>query len=373
MSVNSDIPVVVVIPCLNEEANLANTCQSLGFGCSETLQNSYLVIVDNGSTDNTLLVANNIQTNSTKDTIFIETELEKGYIPPRHKGNLKAKKLADKFNWYQVLILQADADTYYSPNYIKDMRILALDNYKSSIVEANVTYPKSFSNEYPDLVSLFSKIDNKYTHIFADIRNDLIVDDKACGYWLNDYFEHNGHKREFLPNGDEIHAETSRFYMRLWAQGEKRVRSDSAYVEHSMRKLIHYPLLQVATAGFTREEAWYTHYQNKLNKPASLKELYLNLSHPNVQQAIELRARHLIALFSLLPIHCSVTMGFNSTLNNRHLKTLVNLLPTRTPEDLKSSPSLFMSDVFKITDKLDSTLINHLAANCTSTLFSNDF
>lgn len=363
MKTSSDLPVVIVIPCLNEKSNLESTCQSLGFGYGETPENSYLVIVDNGSTDETLVVAHNVQANSEKDTVFIEKESEKGYVPPRHKGNLKARNLANKFNWNenQVLILQADADTYYSPNYIEDMRTLALNSSYSTIVEANVKYPQLFSAKYPNITSLLSEIDNKYAHIFADTQYDLIVDDKACGYRLNYYFQQNGLKREFFPNGDELHAGTSRFYMRLWPNGGNRVRSDSAYVEHSMRKLMRYPLLQVATAGFTREASWYNRYLNDLNVPMSLDELYTNLSHPNLFKAVDWRARHLIALFSLLPIHCSITIGLEYKLTNEDLKGLVTLLPNRTPKDLMATPSLFIWDVFKITDQLNSDLINRLA------------
>src|SRR5437764_1322656 len=85
----------VVIPCLNEEHTLADTCQSLGFGADcETEPDSVLILVDNGSEDGTRVVAEQVQNNAPTGTVVIAEEPERGYVPPRRKGNNLAAEIA---------------------------------------------------------------------------------------------------------------------------------------------------------------------------------------------------------------------------------------------------------------------------------------
>src|SRR5579871_6866797 len=81
----------VVVPCLNEEASLASTCKSLGFGCGERVpHNSAIVIVDNGSEDSTVGISKDIQSACADGTVIISAEAERGYVPPRRHGNVIA-------------------------------------------------------------------------------------------------------------------------------------------------------------------------------------------------------------------------------------------------------------------------------------------
>src|SRR5262245_31282857 len=114
----NDIRVVLVIPCLNEEENLANTCASLGFGTGKDVSplGVVLFLIDNGSSDSTIAIAEQLKLNSRENTVFVGHESERGFVPPRHRGNLMAKELAHSMNWNleDILILQADADTHYA-------------------------------------------------------------------------------------------------------------------------------------------------------------------------------------------------------------------------------------------------------------------
>src|SRR6267378_1266299 len=112
------ILVVLVMPCLNEEQNLEATCASLGFGSgTKSLpQGTVLIIMDNGSSDSTLSIAEKIKRSSKPDAVLVGQELERGYVPVRHRGNLIADELARsaRLPADTVLILQVDADCHYS-------------------------------------------------------------------------------------------------------------------------------------------------------------------------------------------------------------------------------------------------------------------
>ena len=68
---------VVVIPCLNEQATLAATCASLGFGLDGPSPDDVtLVLVDNGSDDETPAVMGSIR-QSSPDRVILAKEPER--------------------------------------------------------------------------------------------------------------------------------------------------------------------------------------------------------------------------------------------------------------------------------------------------------
>jgi glycosyltransferase involved in cell wall biosynthesis len=107
----------IVMPCLNEQRFLATSCASLGFGAGRTPPaNSFLVIVDNGSTDLSLEAATEIQAKCAPGSVVLAQERARGYVPARWRGNRVAGEtaLARGIANEKVLILQADSDTQYS-------------------------------------------------------------------------------------------------------------------------------------------------------------------------------------------------------------------------------------------------------------------
>lgn len=355
-----DLPVFVVIPCLNEEKYLLRTCQSLGFGIGSeyTPHNTHLIIVDNNSTDDTLIVAHDVLKASSPGSVLIGNEVERGYIPPRCKGNLIAKEVCNTLGYdvSQAVILQADADTNYSENYINEMRLVIHNKGNSILIEALVNYPGHFIEEYPKFVDRCNEFDTELSNLFVD-DYDLIVDDKACGYSLLDYFKHGGHQREFSESGEEIHAETTRFYMRFNASGGKRVLVENAFIEHSVRKLLKNPLVEIATAGFPREQSWYSRWQNRLNTPDSINKICDNFNHQNFRLAMRIRKRHMIGLFSILPIHYARALGIKGEmLTNAFINSLVSQLPVRMIQDVETYPSKLLMDVFNLIDNYDQQL-----------------
>src|ERR1700730_5512301 len=114
----------VVMPCLNEQQILAHSCASLGFGAGRTPPaNSFLVIVDNDSSDGTREVAASIKAQSPPGCVIVVSEPEKGHVPARQRGTITAQMTARERGIARTntLILQVDADTHYSENYVNEI------------------------------------------------------------------------------------------------------------------------------------------------------------------------------------------------------------------------------------------------------------
>jgi len=361
-----NLPTVVVIPCLNEQDVLADACKSLGFGLGKQFEmtNKFLFIVDNGSTDGTLDIAKEIQYNSPCDMVFIGHEVERGYIPPRHKGNLLAKELAKSFGWKDedVFILQADADTMYSVGYLDAMRSASYLQGPGVLIESCSEYPPTFVKAYPRYIEACGIADQPFAKWFNDNMYDVVVDDKTCGYRLQDYLDWGGHVREYDLDGEEIYAETTRLYIRAIAAGARRFRLETATAYHSIRKVLENPLLELATTGFPRAVSWKTKWLENHKATNTITEICANLEHPEVQRAINIRRRHTIALFGVLPLHIAQTL--NEDLVSRFpefIKKLASMLPKRNQLTLSSHPGAFLTDVLYQLDQYDDTIVNIIA------------
>lgn len=353
-SSSGEIRIALIVPCLNEEATLADTCASLGFGLGKNSPRTgaLLFIVDNGSTDSTISVAELIKSGSEENTVFIGHEPERGFVPPRHRGNLMVEELAHSMNWRleDVLILQADADTHYAPGYVASMQSVAESCGPNMMIEACVTYPNAFKIEYPEYIEICDRVDGEFVRLFArDFSDDDIVDDKVSGYRLSDYFKWGGLQREYTAGGEEIHAETARLYMRARVHGARRRRVDNALGFHSARKVIEDPSLHLATAGFPREASWNAQWRQSYTGPRDLRSLCNHPAHPEMLKAIRTREEHLLALLGVLPVHVDRALcEFSSVETADYANIVLPLLPERSRDDLKNRPGIFLTDVFEL-------------------------
>lgn len=352
-----DIRVAIVIPCLNEEENLSHTCSSLGFGIGKELSppGTVLLLVDNGSTDSTIFVAEQIKHNSREGAVYIGHETERGFVPPRHSGSLMAKALAEEMNWSleNVLLLQADADTIYANGYIAAMRLASKGFGMNVVIEACVGYLPDFKAQYPEYIRLCEEIDGEFINLFArDLSDDYVVDDKVSGYRLSDYLKWGGHRREYTQAGEEIHAETTRLYMRAKTQGARRERVDNAFAFHSPRKILEDPALILATAGFPREISWKDRWYRAYQGPSDLRGLCSYPIHLEVLKAIRVRELHLLALLSLLPLHVDRALEQMSSIGIANFTDIVlSWLPRRVMNDVLSRPGVFLTDVFELIER----------------------
>lgn len=349
------IQVAIVLPFLNEQESLAITCNSLGFGLDEnnTPTNSTLFLIDNASTDDSLGVANTIKEKSREGRVIIGHESERGYIPPRHRGNILAREYAKlhDLNERNILILQADADTVYDKGYSELIRQTAQNFEWGILFQASVSYPPEFGSSYPEYISLCQEIDSELEILFAPESYDVLIDDKVSGYLLKDYFNWCSHQREYNKQGEEIHAETSRLFIKSKAYGATKLRVEEAYAVPSQRRLLNEPALNFASAGFPRESSWNEKWRKAYQGPTTLSEFCSNSSHCEVQRAIRVRQQHLIGLLGILPLHIALTLG--NTVNYQLIKiyrNIMSLLPKRTVLDLRIAPGRFLTDIFEIVD-----------------------
>lgn len=348
----SEIIVVIVIPCFNEEKYLFNTCISLGFGNGIEMspKNTILILVNNNSTDSTGSISEKIKKNSAENSVIVGFESEQGFVPARRRGNLIARNFAisQQIPLTKILIVQADADTIYSKNYTHEMRLKAQIVGHNTLIEACVDYEPPFKELNKQYVALCNQIDNELTSFFQySLLQDVIVDDKAAAYRLSDYFNWNSHRREYHNSGDEIYAETTRLYISAVATGAKKVLVDNAVVFHSARKIVKNPILHFATAGFPRELSWNIEWE-KVNKVA-LTNHFTNLDDPIIRSAIFSRKQHLVSLFIILPLHINKILKIKEHHKIIEFATMLHsLLPERTLIDLQHRPSIVLSDAFEL-------------------------
>ncbi len=304
----------IVVPCLNEERLIGRTARSLGFGDSgKTPADVTLTLIDNGSTDDTWAMISAIKNASAPGSVIMAREEERGYVPPRHRGALLASDFCVEHRLRQedMLILQADGDTVYEPGYVDAMRNAAQDASANYIVEGGTRPPRRFMRDHPGFQQLADLIDNEAaTHAVSE-DDDVIVDDKVAGYRLADYFTWGGHRRDFMSGGAEVHAETTRLYIRARRSNARKIRADDAWAVPSRRKIQRNPIRHFATAGFPREDAWWrawsAHYRGPRKLAAFEQDEHLSALSP----AIEMRRRHLRSLFVTIPMVVARSLSEN--------------------------------------------------------------
>jgi len=344
-----DLRVNIVIPYHNEEESLAVSCASLGFGLGKDCpDNSALILVDNGSTDRSSTVAKAIAVASPPGSVYLVHESERGFVPPRRRGNVEAAQLASNLGFLpsQILILQCDADTTYGGKYVDDMRNAAEREGRSILLQALTGYPIGFCNSYPRYGAYCAVVDSKVEELLQDHPDQIVVDDKAVGYLLEDYILWGGHRREFFSGGDEIDAETTRLFMRARVHGCRLVPVESARAEHSVRKLLSEPAMDLATAGFPRGGSWRQSWIERTSPIGGMGRFLAYATDDLIEEALDLRRRHTLALFGLLPVHVARALDMRSCVE-AHPDISSITLPNRNIETLKSNPAIFIEDVLR--------------------------
>lgn len=294
---------VVVVPMLNEEACIAATCRSLGFGVGASKSETVLVLVDNGSTDGTMAIAEGIRAASGLDRVVVVQEDERGYVPARAAGIRAIVAHMDRIGSPadRTLVLQADADTIYEPGYVDAMLAAARAHGRGHLFEGVSIPPRPEGDPCRLLRELESAIDDDAPRVPFEL--DVVVDDKVVAYFLADYEAWGGHRRECRSEHphDELHLETTRLYIRArTGSGTKRFLVDEAMATTSPRRILENPALAFATAGVPREASWVRRWNEAYRGPRSLESFRVDNS-PVLGEAIAIRRRHLAAIFRFLP------------------------------------------------------------------------
>ena len=344
------MPIAFVIPCLNEERYLAAAAASLGFGecAASASDNVYLVLVDNGSDDGTRSLMHAIARSSKPGAVRIAVEKERGFVPPRRRGVQMVSDLAQELGAAaeQFLVLQADADTIYRPHYAQWMWD-RLAGRRGFLLEGALRRSEEFDRAHPEYRELERCVDDDLEQVVLDDADDVVVDDKACGYVLADYLAWGGHFREYTPDGSEIHAETTRLFIRAHvAHGVEKLRVNPAQATASRRRIAEDPALHFATHGFPREEAWVRRWHERHPKRWSVDDFARNPHHPDVREACFYRRAHEIALFELLPLlvaRAARAPGLSALAGRQ--QRLLSLVPEFGSTQLAAAPGRAISAV----------------------------
>jgi hypothetical protein len=349
------VPVAFVVPCLNEEVLIEATASSLGFGQTGDLaaDDVFLVLVDNGSTDGTLGLLQRIASSSRPGAVRVLEERERGFVPPRRRGAYFVGELAAELAVpaEEFLILQADADTSYMPGYARSMWE-AVQGRQGFLLEGAIRCLADFEADHPEYRALERTIDGSLEREGVSDEEEIIVDDKACGYLLSDYRRWGGHFREHDQLGGTVHAETTRLFLRArLAHGAQKLRVNPAQAEPSRRRIVEEPALHFATSGFPREDAWVRSWRKRHPRHWTVDEFATSLDHPDVREACFYRAAHDVALFALLPWvvgRAADPEGYKP--DDDRAQRLMQLLPTLTAADLINEPARGLTTVLNAID-----------------------
>jgi len=341
----------VVIPCLNEAALIAQTIASLGFSADyQAPADTELIVVDNGSTDGTLTIVQKVQREAL-GPVHLVSEPIRGYVAPRRKGVAAAEALARTrgVDPSSVLILQADADTVYKHGYVAAMQAAA---GVGLMLEGSTSRPLDFADAHPVYIAAERIVDDGTEPLMVADEDEVVVDDKICGYHLSDYLLWGGLFEEFTKAGDHIHAETTRMFIRakLW-HGAAKVRVNPAGAASSRRKIIENPWLHYATVGFPREATWVRKWAENTCCVSNVDAFANWVLHAKASNAVYLRRAHQLVLFRYLPAFVSSAVGQISSELPEDVTTLFAALPPRSRDAFAQAPGQMLIDLLELIDK----------------------
>jgi len=346
----------VVMPCLDEAELIEPTIASLGFVEDGKLPpDTHLITVDNGSTDDTLEILGRITREATAP-VHVIAEPARGYVPPRRRGVVEAEMIARSLGWDSgdVLVLQADADTIYKEGYVAAMQAAAEGRW-GIMLEGATRRPPEFEAAHPDYVKAERIVDDQVEPLEADDEDEVVVDDKVCGYRLADYLLWGGLFEERTAAGDAIHAETTRLFIRArLTHGVRKIRVNPAGAASSRRRVTQHPWLHYATVGFPREAAWVRSSNVEMGGPHQLDDIdtfATSVLEGRQPEAVYLRRAHQLALFRYLPaLVASVASGLRRPDLADDVIAVLGALPQWTGEALAHNPGLALVQVLDLID-----------------------
>lgn len=287
------------MPCHNEADHLVTACESLGFGETTHVEGAALVLVNNASTDATRAVADRFVRRIGAPAVVVD-ETRVGHVVARRSGVRAAATLALEFGERHetTLIIQADADAMYSGGYVASVSAAAACSDAQGWVGQAVVRRDPAWLEAPHLLTAVDHIDAAIESVRGPMDVDVLVDDKACSYFMSSYESWGGFRQEWLANGEELLAETSRLLM-AGLPDVTVVDVQEASVVHLDRRLRADACQIVGSGGFP--------YKSRRvfpgEYPLTLPELEHHAAEADerLEAVLDMRLRHLVALEIVLP------------------------------------------------------------------------
>lgn len=341
----------VVMPCLDEADLIESAIASLGFGGGAAPPNAHLILVDNGSSDGTLEILARLRSRD-PSRIHLFDERERGFVPPRRRGVAAARELAGAAGAdpATVLVLQADADTIYKAGYVAAMRAAA---QRGVMLEGATRRPSDFEAAHPGYVAAERVVDAEVEPLQAADKDEVVVDDKVCGFLLADYLLWGGLFEEVAPSGDRIHAETTRMFVRAKLRhSARKIRVNPAGAASSRRRVADDPWLHFATVGFPREASWRrSRGQGGQTTDSDIDAFAERVLRGGEPEAVRLRRAHQLTLFRYLPaLVDSLSPQSNKLEAPGDVSAVLAALPPRNADEVATSPSLALVDVLSLID-----------------------
>lgn len=245
-----------------------------------------------------------------------------------------------------VLILQADADTEYRRGYVQAMRAAATAAGSGAMLEGATRRPAEFEVAHPVYVRAERHVDADVEPLAAADADDVVVDDKVCGYRLADYLTWGGLFEEWNDAGEPVHAETTRLFIRArLIAGARKLRVNAAGAASSRRRVLQDPWLQFATAGFPRESSWMRTVPSRHGR--DVDEFGRSLLAGEEPLAAFLRRAHGLPLFRLLPaMICDALSGRNGSSPVLGRKSM----PPFSAAAIAARPGVALGHVLKLID-----------------------
>jgi hypothetical protein len=342
----------VVMPCLDEADLIEGSIASLGFAeGTSPAPDTHLVAVDNGSTDGTLDILSRLRSSWPK-RFHLFHERERGFVPPRRRGVEAAGGLASQAGAdpRSTLILQADADTTYKAGYVDAMRSVA--GAAGVMLEGAPRRPPRFEAEHPAYVAAERLVDDKVEPLQAADEDEVVVDDKVCGFLLSDYLRWGGLFDEVAASGDRIHAETTRMFIRAKLRhAARKVRVNPAGAASSRRRVSEDPWLHFATTGFPREASWLANPTlHRRSEPRSVDAFATRVLNGDEPEAVQLRRAHQLALFRYLPALIASLAAETRIEVADDVAAVLSALPLRSADEVATCPSQALLDVLSLID-----------------------
>jgi hypothetical protein len=214
-------------------------------------------------------------------------------------------------------------------------------------------HPPAFEAEHPSYVAAERLVDASIEHLDAIDEDEVVVDDKVCGYRLSDYLKWGGLFQETTRAGEPIHAETTRMFIRAKIMhGARKVRVNPAGAS-SRRKVTENPWLHYATSGFPREDAWVREKcrNHGMSTRGDVDAFAGRVLHALEPEATYLRRAHQLALFRYLPaIVTQALSGPPASGWPKDVASVMEATSTASSQDLSQSPGSFIFNLLKVID-----------------------
>lgn len=342
----------VVMPCLDEAVLVTDAVASLGFmDDATTALEAHLIAVDNGSTDGTLGVLEGLRRD--RPQIHVVREAVRGFVPPRRRGVVEAERLACSLGVppERTLILQADADTVYREGYVARMQGAA-EGATGAMFEGSIKPPPDFVAAHPAYLAAQRLVDDNTDPLDAEDEDEVVLDDKVCGYRLADYLTWGGLFEERTAGGDAIHAETTRLFIRARLRhGARKIRVNPAGAIPSRRKVLFDPRLQYATVGFPREQSWIEAFTSGQGIDQDVDAFAASVLDGLDLEAVRLRRAHQLALFRYLPALVAAAED-SIPVDQRppDVASIIAALPSFSAENLAGHPGAALLALLNLID-----------------------